>query len=214
MYLSGKTSQFFAHPDLYGCMFSYKKTGGQDDALKSGCNWMLDNGAYTNRFDFECWVFQMVDMLPHQNNCIGIVVPDVPYDAKATIKKFSRYSRIPKALGYRVAFATQNGLTPELTPWGDFDVLFVGGDDNHKRGPEARQLIDEAKKRGVWVHVGRVSTGDAIGQYWPDADSWDGTTFTMEKVGGRNEGRKMQNLNRTLRNLKKSNVYLQLGMEL
>jgi hypothetical protein len=178
MYLSATTAQFFQRPDIYGCMFSYRKTGRQDKALKAGCKWMLDNGAYTGNFEFVQWVLWLVTMIPYRKNCIGVVVPDVPYKADETIRKFSQYYAVPEALGYKVAFATQDGMTPGMVPWPLFDVLFVGGSDGHKRGYEANILADEAKRHGKWVHVGRVSSPNTWGKYWTWADSFDGTTFT------------------------------------
>jgi len=32
-----------------------------------------------------------------------------------------------RKMGLRVALAAQNGLTPDMTPWDEFDVLFLGG---------------------------------------------------------------------------------------
>lgn len=208
MYLSGRTRQFFINPSLYGCMFNSAKTTGREwDALEVGCKWAFDNGAFSDKFDFNQWIIKLVNRLPYRENCICVVIPDVPYNHEATRKKFYRYADFARALGYPVAFASQNGATPNNVPWDDFDVLFIGGDDNHKRGHEARELINEAKRRGMWVHVGRASTGDAIGQYWPDCDSWDGTTFTREKAGGEGEGNKMQRMSKVLENIKKGNYY-------
>lgn len=209
MYLSGRTQQFFDKPDLFGCMFSYKKTGRQNEALQAGCYWMLDNGAFTGNFVFDKWVMMLLSMRAYVNTCIGIVIPDHPYDAEKTLVDFERYAPLVKALGFPVALATQNGMKPSDVPWDDIDVLFVGGDDAHKRGPEARRLINEAKSRLIWVHVGRVSSGRAIGQHWPDADSWDGTTFTKEKAGGEGEGKKFQEISATLTNLQRGNYALQ-----
>lgn len=184
-------------------MFSYQVTGHQWKALKHGCKWMLDNGAFTNNFDFRRWVRYMALMLPYRKNCLGIVVPDVPFDSMKTIERFYLYKAIPEALGYKTALATQNGLTSEATPWSDFDVLFIGGDDAHKRGLEAHRLIKSGLQNKKWVHVGRVSSGSAILKYWSNAHSWDGTTFTRGKVGGEEEESKMYRLNKVLGNLKK-----------
>jgi hypothetical protein len=198
MYFSGKTQQFFERPDIFGCMFSYRKTGGQDAALKAGCKWMLDNGAYTGNFDFRQWIYQLAIMRPFRQNCIGIITPDVPYNAPETLERFRRYRAIPEAFGYSLALATQNGMTPEMLPWGLFDVLFVGGNDEHKRGPEAEKLAKEAKQRGLWIHVGRVSSAEAIARYWTWADSFDGTTFVFDGADG--AARKMSRLAPTLAN--------------
>jgi hypothetical protein len=77
-----------------------------------------------------------------------------------------------------VAFVTQDGLTLDAVPWGQFDVLFVGGTDQHKLH-ESYPFILEAKQRGVWVHVGRVNSAARIEAFWM-ADSCDGTTLAIE----------------------------------
>lgn len=177
MYLSASTKQFFERPDLFGCMFSYRKIGGQDEALRAGCKWMLDNGAFTGNFIFRAWVLWLALLLPFRRNCLGIITPDVPFNALATIKRFFQYRAVPESLGYKVALATQDGMTPEMVPWTLFDVLFVGGSDEHKRGIEAVRLAQTAKQEGKWIHIGRVSGGGPIRKFWSWADSFDGTTF-------------------------------------
>jgi hypothetical protein len=60
------------------------------------------------------------------------------------------------------------------------DVLFIGGDTEWKLGPVASDLAAQAKRRGKWVHMGRVNSekrlryADAIG-----CDSADGTYLTF-----------------------------------
>ncbi|OQA22636.1 MAG: hypothetical protein BWY63_00724 [Chloroflexi bacterium ADurb.Bin360] len=57
-----------------------------------------------------------------------------------------------------------------------FDVLFVGGSTQYKLGPEAAACIAWAKRRGRWVHVGRVNSLTRF-RYFQllGADSCDGT---------------------------------------
>ena len=61
-------------------------------------------------------------------------------------------------------------------PWDDFDALFIGGTTDWKLGDGAAQLVREAKRRGKWVHMGRVNSlrrmiyAESIG-----CDSADGT---------------------------------------
>jgi len=177
MYLSGKTQQFFTNPQVFGCMFSYRQTGGQNKALDSGCKWMLDNGAFTGNFNLVKWRQSLDRMLPYIENCLGIVVPDVPYNGVETIHMFLKYHEVPRSLGYPVALATQNGMSSDMVPWDKLDVLFIGGDNEHKRGPEGKDLAMRGMELGKHVHVGRVSSLYSIKKFFSWADTWDGTTF-------------------------------------
>jgi hypothetical protein len=209
MYFSAKTQQFFERPDVYGLMATYRVTGGQWDALKSGCKWMLDNGAFTKNYVFKKWVWFLTRMIPYRINCIGVVVPDEPYNAFATIRKFHQFRAVPEALGYKIAFTSQDGMTVDMVPWSLFDTLFVGGSDFHKRGYEAQLIGQEARRRGKWVHIGRVSSGSAIIKHWLWADSFDGTTFCFD--GGTNPvEKKMRTITPVVANLRKYNFQWRL----
>jgi hypothetical protein len=116
-------------------------------------------------------------------------------DAAATLEKGKEwYGRI-RALGYKAALVAQDGLDPDDVPWDEIDAIFIGGSDDYKVGtppaprkrplsldgipygkPGCLSVVAEAKRRGKWVHVGRVNSRsrylfcDSIG-----ADSVDGT---------------------------------------
>ena len=66
------------------------------------------------------------------------------------------------------ALVLQNGATVDNVPWGEFDALFIGGSAGEngspmwKTGPECQEICNEARKRGVLVHMGRVNTPDRI----------------------------------------------------
>jgi len=83
---------------------------------------------------------------------------------------------------------SQDGITPEITPWDFFDTLFVGGTDTHKLSNEAGIMIAEAKGRGKWVHVGRVNSETRIKRFWM-ADSVDGTQLTIIGKGANGQSR-------------------------
>ena len=63
----------------------------------------------------------------------------------------------------------------------DFDAFFIGGSTAWKLGRQARELAQEAKRLGKWVHMGRVNTlsrihyAESIG-----CDSVDGTHIIYE----------------------------------
>lgn len=181
IYLSSTTNL----PDEYkwnefGVMFSARYTiGGLTDALDAGASWMMDNNEFSGGFDASMWVSALVKYAPYRATCLGIPVRDKVGDALETLRLFSQYWRIVKDLGYPVAFVSQDGIAPELTPWDYIDVLFVGGTDTHKLGNEAGAMIAEAKQRGKQVHVGRVNSARRIKQFWM-CDSVDGTGLNID----------------------------------
>ena len=61
-------------------------------------------------------------------------------------------------------------------PWDEVDCLFIGGTTAWKLSDHAIQLMADAKRRGKWVHVGRVNSKRRY--QWCSshgADSADGT---------------------------------------
>ena len=54
-----------------------------------------------------------------------------------------------------------------------------GGTDKHKL-TESYPFILEAKRRGKWVHVGRVNSAARLTELFWMADSADGTTLSIE----------------------------------
>lgn len=178
IYLSSTTRQFFEHgPEYFGCMFNIaRRTKKQFEALEAGCLWMLDNGAYSGKWTLSLWLREMWAMREYRHTCLAVIVPDVVYNWRKTMFRFLLLFWIPRLLGYRVALATQDGL--RWVPWALFDCLFIGGSNKHKRGLEAERWGLAAKNRGKWVHIGRCNSGKAMVQYWPWADSYDGTTFS------------------------------------
>lgn len=116
-------------------------------------------------------------------------------DAAATLVESARWYDKIRELGYPVALVAQDGLDPADVPWDKIDAIFVGGSDDYKVGtappPRVRALkadgtplgipgsigvVQEAKRRGKWVHIGRVNS---LARYrfarLVGADSVDGT---------------------------------------
>jgi hypothetical protein len=140
--------------------------------------WCLDNSVFSGKFDLNKWFEQMERLLEWKSKCLFISIPDVVGDAAATLKQFSRYRRMAKH--WPAAFVSQDGIKDHerRIPWDDFDVLFVGGSDRHKRGRVGGWIRVEAKKRGKWVHIGRVNSVFGITKRFWTADSWDGTNLS------------------------------------
>lgn len=183
IYLSPTTSI----PDRtrYGIMFSANhQIGGQREALDSGVRWAMDNNQFTDDFTPVRWYRWLDKLHKYAGQCVCIPIPDVVGDCLATLRQFELYAQIVRDYGYPVAFVSQNGLTPMMTPWDNFDVLFVGGDDKHKLRGEAAILIAEAKARGKWVHVGRVNSASRIKRFYV-ADSCDGSGLIYDGANDR-----------------------------
>jgi len=99
------------------------------------------------------------------------LVPDVVGNREATLERWARYAGAVRQLGFRPAFAVQNGMTFEDVPDEDC-VLFIGGDDAFKDAAIAPWC---ARYPGR-VHVGRVNTWDRLVACWrAGAVSVDGT---------------------------------------
>lgn len=142
--------------------------------LNMGVFWCLDNGMFTGKFEVNFWLARLEAFIEYKETCLFVAIPDVIGDCKETLLQFSHYRNMVK--DFPVALVSQDGIKGQVhnIPWDDFDCLFVGGSDEHKLGKEGAWIIQEAKKRNKWVHVGRVNSVSRILKFW-QADSWDGT---------------------------------------
>ena len=168
-------------PEAMRARFGYIQNlhnGGVGQAIVAGYRWMLDNGAFSDKWTGAAWLAALAKWQPYTGTCIAAVCPDVVGDAAATLERFVKYAPVIREYGYPVAFVTQDGLTLDAVPWAEFDVLFVGGTDQHKLR-ESWSFISEAKRLGKWVHVGRVNSARRLEQF-SMADSADGTQLAIE----------------------------------
>ncbi len=63
-----------------------------------------------------------------------------------------------RAAGYPAALVAQDGLEDLAIPWNDLDGLFLGGSTGWKLGLAAADLAAQARRRGLWVHLGRANS--------------------------------------------------------
>ena len=162
----------------FGYIINIHSGKGPTYGIESGELWMLDNGAFSDKWTESAWLAALERWQPYTSTCIAAVCPDVVGDAVATIERFRQYAPVIRQYGYPVAFVTQDGLTMDMVPWAEFDVLFVGGTDRHKLH-KSMPFIVEAKRRGLWLHVGRVNSVRRM-ELFNVADSCDGTTLSIE----------------------------------
>lgn len=146
------------------------------NVLVEGAIWAYDNGCFSGELNEAKWMRKMT-RYADAPNCKFAVVPDKLCDAKATDELWPKYASIVKELGYKAAYVTQNGCTdiPE-----DADAVFTGGDNDWKFGPDAQKLIEKAKSKGLWCHMGRVNSRKRI-RYAKSCgyDSVDGTLLAF-----------------------------------
>lgn len=163
-------------------------TPAQGNRIPAGARWCADNGRFGKGWPGEqrwwTWLTRRVTEYG-TGHCLFAAAPDVVGDFLATWDLARPWLPKIRALGVPVAYVAQDGSAPDwLIPWGEFDVLFLGGTDAFKLGPDARALAAEAVRRGIWVHMGRVNTKNRL--YYAAAlgcSSADGTTLTRKRRG-------------------------------
>ena len=132
-------------------------------------------GAYQRGvpFDATAWL-RFLDKLPAGG--LFAVVPDVVANHQATRAAWPDYARHVIDRGHRPAFAIQNGCTDLAQVPDDAAAVFIGGDDAYKLGHQAARVAWQARRAGLWVHMGRVnSTRRWLRALAMGCDSADGT---------------------------------------
>lgn len=141
-----------------------------------GVIWGYDNGCFSGGLDEKKWLSKMrrYEGIP---NCKFAALPDVLCNSEETDKLWAKWVDIVKGFGYKAAYVTQNGAKKIPS---DADALFTGGDNDWKLGKEAQCLVEQAKSRGLWCHMGRVnSQRRVIYAYDCGYDSVDGTHLSF-----------------------------------
>lgn len=147
-------------------------------ALRQCRYFCLDNSVFTGAFQEEKWIKRIESIRPYKDKCLFVTIPDVVKDCIATLEQFSYYRNMVK--DFPVAFVSQDGISKfaHKIPWDDFDCVFVGGSDEHKLGKEVWWVIEQARKRNKWIHIGRVNSVSRMMKFYM-ADSWDGTCLSF-----------------------------------
>lgn len=140
---------------------------------RAGWLWAADNGCFSDKWSEDKWLAWLGRPHPRAG-CLFAVVPDVVGDAEATFERWHRYAPMVREFGYPVAYVGQDGLDCDLFP-SDADAYFVGGSTSWKMSEDAFDFADEARERGMWVHVGRVNSESRYLAWASHAHSCDGT---------------------------------------
>lgn len=118
--------------------------------------WAADNGRFSapHKYTDEKYLAWLSER--DASRCLFATAPDVLADHNATVALSVPLLPRIRALGYKPAFVAQDGFDSATTPWDEFDVLFIGGTTEFKLS--CGDAIREAKRRGKWVHMGRVNS--------------------------------------------------------
>lgn len=148
-----------------------------EETVAAGLAWAADNNCFI-RWEPAKYA-AMLDRLAGLPGCRFVTVPDVWGDGPETLRRFDEWQPRLAARSLPAALVAQDGMTAEALPWDRFAALFVGGSDGWRWGAGA-ELVREAKRRGKWVHFGRINSQrrlrDALAL---DCDSVDGTGFSQ-----------------------------------
>lgn len=152
---------------LLGCM----TTPRQRMRIPEGCFYGADNGkfgkGYPGAVKWFDWLAREVGQYGRER-CAWATAPDFLHkmpdgtvigDAVKTLDESLPHLPRIRQLGVPAAFVAQDGCSaPGLIPFGEFDVLFLGGSDTFKLGEEGRWVTAVAVSLGVPVHMGRVNS--------------------------------------------------------
>jgi hypothetical protein len=158
LFISGATATIRRHldRDRLGLLLVPDAGNSPQVALSLGLPWAADNAAFSGfRPKAFCGLLARVSGHP---DCRFVACPDVVGNAVETLRLFQTWAPILRALGLPVALVGQDGLEQLDIPWQQMDALFIGGSTDWKLSPGAASIIREAKRRSLWVHLGRVNT--------------------------------------------------------
>lgn len=156
-------------------------TPAQRRIRPEGVIWCADNGCFGKGYPGdEKWLAWLAKNAHDAERCLFATAPDVVGDAVATLARSAPFLPKIREMGYPAALVAQDGLEDLEVPWDTFDALFIGGSTEWKLSEAVADLVGEAKRRGKYVHMGRVNSGkrfryaESIG-----CDSVDGTFLTF-----------------------------------
>ena len=154
-------------------------------SIRQGAAWAGDNCAFSG-FDAGKFLRWLKQMEPYRSTCLFITVPDVVANADATMAMYSRWRAALAGwpLAFVIQDGQERLDWPALMDVTDFaydhlqgdddyawhafmetwqrdcldwQVCFVGGSTEWKLSETAADLIQEARRLGKRIHVGRVN---------------------------------------------------------
>jgi len=167
--------------------------------------WALDNGCFTE-FKESKWIRMVLSGVQDGSLMIWFTLPDEVGDHYRTRQLFDLwYDRlrvtymIPECvLQEKAAFVLQDGVTSADIPWSKIGAVFLGGTTGFKLSRLAYSLLEEARLRGKWTHVGRVNTPDRATYFHRVTDSIDGSGLCLYTVERERMLARLDELNNTI----------------
>jgi hypothetical protein len=164
--------------------------------VETGLPWAIDNGAFSG---FDPVAFrELVGRAAGQPRLLWVVCPDVVGDARGTLALWGVWEGVLRAAGVPVAFVLQDGQERYELP--DAACYFIGGSTGWKLSETAADLAAEGKRRGAWVHMGRVNSLRRLSiAHDMGCDSVDGSGYSRFAAVARSKGRRDMMLERHLK---------------
>jgi hypothetical protein len=169
----------FEHPNL-GRLVQPRHYPKVAETARRGVPWAADNDAFLG---FNAAAFErMLQVLAGLPGCLFVTCPDVVGEGGLTDIFFEEWAPRIMRHGLPLAYVVQEeGLEYEWggVPWGAIAALFIGcASDEEKLGERVAELVAEGKRRGKWVHMGRVNSAKRIAYAKAiGCDSVDGTKW-------------------------------------
>lgn len=173
-----------AHPQAvkysgggFGRLLSPRQYARAADTAAAGIPWAADNDCFQG-LDRDAYG-AMLDRIADLPGCLFVVAPDVVADWAQTRAQFDWWFPVVARAGHSVAYVIQDGQPADAVPWDQIGALFIGGTTTYKLSAEAERLGREAKRRGLWLHMGRVNSRRRFDYARATGcDSVDGTAYS------------------------------------
>jgi hypothetical protein len=161
-----------------GRLLSPRQFSRAYDTAEAGIPWAADNDCFQG-LDADAYRAMLAAIygLP---GCRFVVAPDSVGNWQRTRRMFEYWYAELSACWQPIAYVAQDGQPSEHVPWRRIGALFVGGTTEYKCSDAAHDLVREARRRGLWTHMGRVNTARrmTLAMSW-GCDSIDGTSVSM-----------------------------------
>lgn len=113
----------------------------------------IDNGCFGANWDADEWREFAASI---SRPVLFATVPDVVGDCDGTRQRWDEYRLDVGAMP--PAYVLQDGQRDADMPWSEMAALFIGGSTDYKLSSHAHWFTREAKRRDLWVHMGRVNS--------------------------------------------------------